>query len=128
MLRHVDGLSVAAVADHLGRTVQATDQVLTRARAAFRIEYRDQPMSDDLDLRGIDQRHEPDPRFLAALERRIEAVVAGTDPGSLTETGDVATIDLEPTRPPSGPRRRSRRVAHGVLAIAVAAAVVTTMW
>ena len=29
VLRHVDGLSVAAVADHLGRTVQATDQVLT---------------------------------------------------------------------------------------------------
>ena len=30
-------------------------------------------MSDDLDLRGIDQRHEPDPEFRAALERRIAA-------------------------------------------------------
>lgn len=40
VLRHVDGLSVAAVADHLGRTVEATDQVLSRARAAFRINYQ----------------------------------------------------------------------------------------
>lgn len=40
VLRHVDGLSVAAVADHLGRTVEATDQVLSRARAAFRNKYQ----------------------------------------------------------------------------------------
>ena len=40
VLRHVDGLSVAAVADHLGRTVEATDQVLSRARAAFRDKYQ----------------------------------------------------------------------------------------
>ena len=84
-------------------------------------------MSDDLDLRGIDQRHEPDPEFRVALERRIAGIVAGSDPGSVTGTRDLATIDLEPTRPPSGPRRRSRRVTHVVLAIAVAAAVVTTM-
>ena len=84
-------------------------------------------MSDDLDLRGIDQRHEPDPEFRAALERRIAGIVAGTDPGSVTGTRDIATIDLEPTRTRSGPRRRSRRVTHVVLAIAVAAAVVTTM-
>jgi RNA polymerase sigma-70 factor (ECF subfamily) len=41
VLRHVDGLSVAAVAAHLGRTVEATDQVLSRARAAFRTKYRE---------------------------------------------------------------------------------------
>lgn len=40
VLRHVDGLSVAAVADHLGRSVEATEQVLTRARAAFRDNYQ----------------------------------------------------------------------------------------
>jgi RNA polymerase sigma-70 factor (ECF subfamily) len=40
VLRHVDGLSVAAVADQLGRTVEATDQVLSRARAAFRNKYQ----------------------------------------------------------------------------------------
>ena len=39
VLRHVDGLSVSAVADHLERTVEATEQVLSRARAAFRLRY-----------------------------------------------------------------------------------------
>jgi RNA polymerase sigma-70 factor (ECF subfamily) len=41
VLRHVDGLSVAAVAGYLGRTVEATDQVLSRARATFRAKYRE---------------------------------------------------------------------------------------
>ena len=63
------------------------------------------------------------PRWNAGSQR----IVAGTDPGSVTGTRDIATIDLEPTRTQSGPRRRSRRVTHVVLAIAVAAAVVTTM-
>ena len=40
VLRHVDGLSVAAVADHLHRSLEATEQVLSRARAAFRHEYQ----------------------------------------------------------------------------------------
>ena len=40
VLRHVDGLGVAAVAEALGRTVEATDQVLSRARAAFRASYQ----------------------------------------------------------------------------------------
>jgi RNA polymerase sigma-70 factor (ECF subfamily) len=40
VLRHVDGLSVSAVADHLQRSVEATEQVLTRARAAFRDKYQ----------------------------------------------------------------------------------------
>jgi RNA polymerase sigma-70 factor (ECF subfamily) len=39
VLRHVDGLSVPQVAQHLGRTVAATEQILTRARVAFRREY-----------------------------------------------------------------------------------------
>ena len=41
VLRHVDGLSVAAVADHLHRSVEATEQVLTRARIAFRGQHHD---------------------------------------------------------------------------------------
>lgn len=41
VLRHVDGLSVPEVADHLGRTVAATEQVLSRARAAFRRSYQE---------------------------------------------------------------------------------------
>jgi RNA polymerase sigma-70 factor (ECF subfamily) len=40
ILRHVDGLSVSAVAAHLERTVEATEQVLSRARTAFRVKYR----------------------------------------------------------------------------------------
>jgi RNA polymerase sigma-70 factor, ECF subfamily len=39
VLRHVDGLSVPEVAAHLGRTLEATEQVLTRARVAFRHVY-----------------------------------------------------------------------------------------
>jgi len=40
VLRHVDGLPVQAVADHIGRSLEATEQVLSRARAAFRDTYR----------------------------------------------------------------------------------------
>jgi RNA polymerase sigma-70 factor (ECF subfamily) len=39
VLRHVDGLSVPEVAVLLDRTVAATEQVLSRARAAFRGAY-----------------------------------------------------------------------------------------
>jgi RNA polymerase sigma-70 factor (ECF subfamily) len=38
-LRYLDGLSVAAVADELDRTVHATEALLVRARAAFRRTY-----------------------------------------------------------------------------------------
>ena len=75
-------------------------------------------MSDDLDLRGIDHRHEPDPQFRAALQRRVAAIVAGTDPGSVTEARDLATIDLEPTSANSAPKRNRRRVAAAILAAA----------
>ena len=40
VLRHVDGLTVASIADHLGRSVEATEQILSRARATFRVNYR----------------------------------------------------------------------------------------
>ena len=38
-LRYLDGLPVAEVAAALGRTIQATEALLTRARHAFRSEY-----------------------------------------------------------------------------------------
>jgi len=38
-LRHLDGLSVPEVAQSLGRSTQATDALLSRARAAFRRSY-----------------------------------------------------------------------------------------
>jgi RNA polymerase sigma-70 factor, ECF subfamily len=39
VLRHLDGLSVPDVAELLERSVEATEQVLSRARAAFRSAY-----------------------------------------------------------------------------------------
>lgn len=44
VLRHVDGLPVPEVAECLGRTIEATEQVLSRARAAFRSVY-EEPVS-----------------------------------------------------------------------------------
>ena len=82
----------------------------------------------------------PDSEVLPADERAALRVSlfgssadgSGADPAldappSIADDPESTLIDLEPTRPQSGPRRRSRRVTHGVLAIAVAAAVVTTM-
>lgn len=40
-LRYLDGLPVPEVADHLDRTVHATEALLVRARAAFRAAYED---------------------------------------------------------------------------------------
>jgi RNA polymerase sigma-70 factor (ECF subfamily) len=40
-LRYLDGLSVADVAQHLDRSVHATETLLVRARAALRRVYRD---------------------------------------------------------------------------------------
>jgi RNA polymerase sigma-70 factor, ECF subfamily len=39
-LRYLDGLPVADVASHLGRTVHATETLLVRARAALRLFYQ----------------------------------------------------------------------------------------
>jgi RNA polymerase sigma-70 factor (ECF subfamily) len=38
-LRYLDGLPVGAVAEHLGRTVHATEALLVRAKSAFRKSY-----------------------------------------------------------------------------------------
>ena len=40
-LRYLDGLPVPDVADVLGRTVEATEALLTRARRAFRAIYEE---------------------------------------------------------------------------------------
>lgn len=42
-LRYLDGLPVREVAEHLGRTLGATEVLLVRARAAFRARYEDAP-------------------------------------------------------------------------------------
>jgi RNA polymerase sigma-70 factor (ECF subfamily) len=41
-LRYLDGLPVAQVAEHLGRSLHATETLLTRAKAALRRAYRKQ--------------------------------------------------------------------------------------
>jgi RNA polymerase sigma-70 factor (ECF subfamily) len=48
-LRYLDGMSVPEVADHLRRTVHATEALLVRARLAFRRAYGD---PDDLERSG----------------------------------------------------------------------------
>ena len=45
-LRYLDGLSVPEVADHLDRTVHATEALLVRARNAFRIRYAEGSCDD----------------------------------------------------------------------------------
>ncbi|MGH3980801.1 MAG: RNA polymerase sigma factor [Pseudonocardiaceae bacterium] len=51
-LRYLDGLRVPEVADHLGRTVHATESLLVRARAAFRNAYEDLGLPGDMGLPG----------------------------------------------------------------------------
>ena len=46
-LRYADGLPVPEVADHLGRTVHATEALLVRARRAFRARYEGTGDGDD---------------------------------------------------------------------------------
>lgn len=41
-LRYIDGLSVPEVAEHVGRSVRATETLLVRARAALRRVYREE--------------------------------------------------------------------------------------
>jgi transglutaminase-like putative cysteine protease len=81
-------------------------------------------MSDDLDLRGIDQRHEPDPQFRAALHSRLVAIETGTDPGSVTEAPDLAMIDLERASEKRERSRNGRRMARVILAVAAVVAIV----
>lgn len=45
-LRYLDGLSVGEVAEHLGRTVHATEALLVRARSAFRRHYEEREGRD----------------------------------------------------------------------------------
>ncbi len=45
-LRYLDGLSVVAVAEHLGRTVHATETLLVRSRIALRRVYQEEEGHD----------------------------------------------------------------------------------
>ena len=45
-LRYLDGLPVAVVADHLGRTLHATETLLARSRTALRHQYEQERQGD----------------------------------------------------------------------------------
>jgi RNA polymerase sigma-70 factor (ECF subfamily) len=47
-LRYLDGLSVPECAQHLDRTVHATEALLVRARHAFRAKYEDHTRHDEV--------------------------------------------------------------------------------
>ena len=83
-------------------------------------------MSDDLDLRGIEQRHEPDPQFRAALHRRLVTIMEDTDPADAVEPVEVMTIELEPASR-AGLRRRNRWAVRGILAVAGAAVMIAVV-
>jgi hypothetical protein len=76
-----------------------------------------------LDLRGIDHRHEPDPQFRAALQHRVRAIVAGIDPGPVTDARDLTTVHLEPTRSRPSPLRNRRQVTQVILAATAVVAI-----
>ncbi|HET6951873.1 MAG TPA: hypothetical protein VFI47_15940, partial [Acidimicrobiales bacterium] len=79
-------------------------------------------MSDDLDLRAIHRRHEPDPRFVAALGDQLEAIMAEAPSADVsTDEATARTIELEPgdsQRPPG--RHHSRRVLGAAIVLAAA--------
>jgi Tol biopolymer transport system component len=80
-------------------------------------------MSDDLDLRAIHRRHEPDPRFVAALGDRLEAIMANSASADVSTDGARAlTVELEPGDSQRPPARHSRRV-FGVAVVLAAASV-----
>jgi hypothetical protein len=86
-------------------------------------------VSDDLDLRGIDQRHEPDPEFRSALRRRVAAIVADTDPSrSSTNLVELATIDYAGADGSASPEvRRARWMVRAAVGIAAAAAILVAI-
>ena len=81
-------------------------------------------MSDDLDLRAVDQRHEPDPEFRAALQRRVAEIVAGEQSADAQQNAaDVEAVEVEfETQPTS--RRRLRSAFLGAVAAAAAVIVI----
>ncbi len=91
-------------------------------------------MRDDLDLRDLHGRHEPDPAFRRELRRRVEAIAAG---GPLlaaeTDLNDdeedlIMLTDTRTEEPAEKPRARRWYLAAAAAAVVVAvgAAVVTT--
>ena len=56
-------------------------------------------MSSELDLRGLHQPHAPDPAFVDALEKRLDAILILTpDPDEATDDRDPLDLDCQPRR------------------------------
>jgi hypothetical protein len=85
-------------------------------------------MSAELDLRDLHRPHEPDPAFVAALERRLEALLAGDAPTDAAsgDNGSPVDFDFEPAVQRSLPVRRPF-VSRIVLVAAAAALVVVAV-
>ena len=79
-------------------------------------------MSSELDLRGLHQPHAPDPLFVDALEKRLDAILAIT-PGSDEASDDSDPLDLYVRASEAGSSRR-RLVVRTVIGIAAAVLLV----
>jgi dipeptidyl aminopeptidase/acylaminoacyl peptidase len=83
-------------------------------------------MSTELDLGGVHQTHDPDPAFVAALEQRLEAILAARAPSDDPPVGDDMLIDLEPSVRAVRPPRR-RLLVRAALGTAAAAAFIVAV-
>jgi hypothetical protein len=91
-------------------------------------------MPDDLDLRDLDRRYEPDPAFRDALRRRVQQLVDASNASTSTPTTTVPPeedvlmlTDSRTEAPESSPKRRwlLPAAAAVVLAVIVGVAVVS---
>lgn len=78
-------------------------------------------MSDDLDLRALHQRREPDPDFRADLRRRVVQIMSEDGPAHTDRGGSL--VDVVVMAPPHASRRRP----WPALLVAAAAAVVVVV-
>lgn len=81
-------------------------------------------MSDDLDLRAVHRRHEPDARFVEALAGQLEGILA--DPAAVdlaTGNGTAPLAELEPEGSPLASGRGHGRRYLGVAVVLAAASV-----
>ena len=79
-------------------------------------------MSSELDLRGLHQPHTPDPAFVDALEKRLDAILAIT-PDSDEASDDSDPLDFYLRASETGPSRR-RLVVRTVIGVAAAVLLV----
>ena len=100
-LRYLDGLSVPEVAEHLGRTVHATEALLVRARNAFRVALRRGELRRCLipsrRCANPSCRSLPDPRSLHDLRRRIIGALEPDRPDP--EAATMPTLEVREYTP-----------------------------